>query len=108
MRYKVLILLLSFLIASNISLAGDFKSKPSGKTGYLKKDRFDSDRINIYDQNGSRKGYMKQDRFLKDRTYYYDKDGKREGYIEKDRFFKDQTNIFDRDGTRKGSFIKKS
>jgi len=90
--------LLSFLIFASNSFAGDFKSERSGRTGYLKKDRFDPDRTIIYDRDGSRKGYLKQDRFDKDRMYFYDKDGRREGYIKQDRFDEDRTNIYDRDG----------
>ena len=71
MRFTVIFLILtSFLVSSSISLAGGYKSERSGRKGYLKKDRFDSDRTNIYDRNGSRKGYLKKDRFLKrDESY---------------------------------------
>ena len=44
----IFIILTSFLIPFNISIAGGFQSDGSGQTGYLKKDRFDEDRINVY------------------------------------------------------------
>ena len=84
----IFFIILSFLIASNISLAGGYKSKRSGRTGYLKKDRLDTDRTNIYDRSGSIKGYMKQDRLFKDRMYFYDSNGEKKGYIKQDRLFK--------------------
>jgi len=102
----IFFIILSFLIAPNISFAGGYQSKSYGRTGYLKKDRLDPDRTNIYDRNGSRKGYLKQDRLFKDRTYIYDRDGRKKGYIKQDRLFKDQTNIYDRDGGREG-YLKK-
>lgn len=56
MRFTLIfIILTSFLVFSNTSMAGGLKSERSGRTGYLKKDRFDSDRINIYDRNGEKK-----------------------------------------------------
>ena len=80
MRFTfIFFIILSFLIAPNISFAGGYQSKSYGRTGYLKKDRLDPDRTNIYDRNGSRKGYLKQDRLFKDRTYIYDSNGEKKG-----------------------------
>ena len=72
MRFTfIFFIILSFLIASNISLAGGYKSKRSGRTGYLKKDLLDKERTNIFNQNGHRKGYLKKDPILDDRMDIY-------------------------------------
>lgn len=71
MRYSfILVVILSFIFTSNTSFAGEL-SERFGRTGYLKKDRFDEDRTNIFDQDGSRKGYLEQDNFYEDRINIY-------------------------------------
>lgn len=68
------------------------------KDGYIRKDYFDRNRKNVYDENGKLREYYKNDYFHLDRTNIYDPSGQKQGYLHKDYFLKDRINIYNQTG----------
>ena len=72
------------------------------KEGYLERDVLIKDQINIYDNNGEKRVFIKPDRLNRARNNIFDKNSNIEGYIDRDPLRMERKNIYNNTGELEG------